>query len=94
MAIGQINGFRVTRQGLRVYHDRLDRRVDPRGRLYYWIGGDSPTGIPEDDSDIGALADGYVSVTPIQLDLTAYPVMPDIASLLSSMVVNQTITNP
>jgi 5'-nucleotidase len=94
LPFGQVKGFRVTRQGLRVYHDRLDRRVDPRGRPYYWIGGDSPTGIPEDDSDIGALADRYVSVTPIQLDLTAYPVMPEIEALLPSMVVNQTITNP
>ncbi len=71
----KIHGYRVTRQGLRVYRDRLDRRVDPRGRPYYWIGGDAPTGIPENGSDFGALADGYVSITPLQLDLTAYPAM-------------------
>lgn len=71
----QIKGIRVTRQGLRVYRDRLDRRVDPRGKSYYWIGGDSPTGIPETDTDIGALSDGYVSITPLQLDLTAYLAM-------------------
>jgi len=70
----QIKGFRTTRQGLRVYRDRLDRRMDPRGKPYYWIGGDAPTGIPEDGSDIGALTDGYVSINPLQLDLTAYPV--------------------
>lgn len=90
---GQVKGFRITRQGLRVYNDRLDRRVDPRGRPYYWIGGDSPTGIPEDGTDIGALAEGYVSITPIQLDLTAYPIMAEIASLFTPMVVNQMITN-
>jgi 5'-nucleotidase len=94
MPFNQVQGFRITRQGLRVYHDRLDRRVDPRGRPYYWIGGDSPTGVPEDDSDIGALVDGYVSITPIQLDLTAYAVMPDIRSMVTPLVVNQTITNP
>jgi 5'-nucleotidase len=60
---------------MRVYRDRLDRRVDPRGRPYYWIGGDAPTGIPEDDTDIGALSEGYVSITPLQLDLTAYLAM-------------------
>ncbi|MCA9977987.1 MAG: 5'/3'-nucleotidase SurE, partial [Anaerolineales bacterium] len=43
----QLKGIRLTRQGLRVYRDRLDRRTDPRGNDYYWIGGDSPTGIPE-----------------------------------------------
>jgi len=75
MPLDQIKGYRMTRQGLRVYHDRLDRRVDPRGRSYYWIAGDSPTGIPEDGTDIGALAEGYVSITPLQLDLTAYSVM-------------------
>lgn len=68
----QIKGFRITRQGLRVYRNRLDRRVDPRGKPYYWIGGDVPTGIPEDGTDIGALAEGYVSITPLQLDLTDY----------------------
>ena len=68
----QIKGIQVTRQGLRVYHDKVDKRIDPRNRPYYWVIGDAPTGVPERGSDIGALADGYVSVTPIQLDLTAY----------------------
>jgi 5'-nucleotidase len=68
----QIKGVRITRQGLRVYHDLLDARKDPRGRPYYWIGGEAPTGVPEDGSDFGVLAEGYVSVTPLQLDLTAY----------------------
>ena len=73
--LSQIQGIQITRQGLRVYRDRLDRLIDPRGRPYYWIGGDSPTGIPEDGTDFGALAKGYVSITPLQLDLTAYPAM-------------------
>jgi 5'-nucleotidase len=72
----QIKGYRITRQGLRVYRDRLDKRVDPRGRPYYWIGGDSPTGTPEEGTDVGALSAGYVSITPIQLDLTMYPAIP------------------
>jgi 5'-nucleotidase len=67
-----IKGIRATRQGLRVYHDRLEGRVDPRGRPYYWTIGEPPTGIPEGGTDIGALAEGYVSITPVQLDLTAY----------------------
>jgi len=67
----ELKGFMITRQGLRVYRDALVRRKDPRDRPYYWIGGDSPTGIPEDGTDVGALAAGYVSLTPMQLDLTA-----------------------
>jgi len=76
----QIQGFRLTRQGLRVYHSRLDERVDPRGHPYYWIGGDAPTGVPEPGTDIGALADGFISVTPLQLDLTAYRILVDLNS--------------
>jgi 5'-nucleotidase len=68
----QIKGIQITRQGLRVYHDALDARKDPRGRPYYWIGGEFPTGVEEDGTDVGALAEGYVSITPLQLDLTAY----------------------
>jgi 5'-nucleotidase len=68
----RIQGILVTRQGLRVYHDALDARKDPRGRPYYWIGGDFPTGVAEDGTDFGTLAEGYVSITPLQLDLTAY----------------------
>jgi 5'-nucleotidase len=68
----QIRGIRLTWQGLRVYHSRLDKRSDPRGKPYYWIGGDMPTGVPEPGTDVGALAEGFISVTPLQLDLTAY----------------------
>jgi 5'-nucleotidase len=75
LSVEAINGFIVTRQGLRVYRDALDRRVDPRGRPYYWIGGEAPTGVNEEGTDVGALAAGYVSVTPLQLDLTNYRAM-------------------
>jgi len=68
----KIQGIQITRQGLRVYRDQLVRREDPRGRPYYWIGGEAPTGIREDGTDFGALKSGYVSVTPLQLDLTAH----------------------
>jgi 5'-nucleotidase len=74
----QIHGFRLTRQGLRVYHSRLDAGVDPRGRPYYWIAGDAPTGVAECGTDIGALAEGFVSVTPLHLDLTAYRALTDL----------------
>ncbi len=75
LPLEQIKGFQVTRQGLRVYRDALDSRVDPRGRPYYWIGGEFPTGIPADGTDFGAIKAGYVSITPLQLDLTSYAAM-------------------
>jgi 5'-nucleotidase len=76
----QIRGLRITRQGLRVYRDLLVRREDPRGRPYYWIGGEAPTGVPEDGTDIGALQDGWASITPLHLDLTAYQTFEELQS--------------
>ncbi len=70
--LGEVKGIQLTRQGLRVYRDQLERRKDPRGRAYYWIGGEEPTGVLADGTDFGALAQGFVSVTPLQLDLTAH----------------------
>jgi 5'-nucleotidase len=68
-----IGGVKITRQGTRVYHDVLVERIDPRGRPYYWIGGDYPTGDVEDpDTDVWAVAKGYISITPIHLDMTAH----------------------
>ncbi len=69
------HGFHVTRQGKRVYHDELVERRDPRGQPYYWIGGELPGGVAEAGTDFWAMANGYVSVTPLHLDLTAYPTM-------------------
>ncbi len=66
-----VRGIQVTRLGRRIYRDALIRRLDPRGRPYYWIGGDVPDGLPEEGTDIGALNEGYVSVTPLTLDMTA-----------------------
>jgi 5'-nucleotidase len=75
LPIDKIKGTVVTRQGLRLYRDELVQRQDPRGRPYYWIGGEAPTGVPEEGTDFGALKQGYVSVTPLQLDLTAHAAM-------------------
>jgi len=74
----QIAGVIVTRMGLRIYRDELVRRFDPRGRPYYWIGGPPPTGVEEEGTDIWAIAHGYISVTPIQLDLTAHEMVDEL----------------
>lgn len=66
----QVRGIQVTRLGRRIYRDLLVRREDPKGRPYYWIGGDPPAGEPAAGTDIGALAEGYISVTPLNLDMT------------------------
>ena len=55
-----------------MYHDIIVKREDPRGQPYYWIGGDAPTGLVEAGTDIGALSECYISITPLSLDMTAY----------------------
>jgi len=75
LPLNEIKGVCITRQGLRIYRDELIRRLDPRGKPYYWIGGDAPTGVPEEGTDIGALERNFVSITPLHLDLTAHDYM-------------------
>lgn len=84
LALDQIHGLQVTRQGLRVYHDELLARSDPRGAPYYWIGGDPPSGIPDQGTDYGALKAGYASLTPLNLDLTAGSALPSLQDLFAS----------
>lgn len=79
LPVEELNAFHITRQGLRIYQDALLKREDPRGQPYYWIGGDAPSGVFEPETDIGDLAEGYVSITPIQLDLTAHHVIKQLA---------------
>jgi len=66
----QIRGVRLTRLGSRRYDDTLIRKVDPRGRDYYWIGGEAPVWETLEGSDFHAVSEGWVSVTPMRLDLT------------------------
>lgn len=68
----QIKGVRVTKMGRRLYRDQWDRRVDPRGRTYYWLAGELMELENEADSDVAATEAGYISVSPVQLDLTRY----------------------
>jgi 5'-nucleotidase len=67
---GEIRGIAVTHLGRRIYRDALVVRHDPRGRPYYWLGGDEPEGDLTEGTDTAAVANGYVSLTPIHFDLT------------------------
>jgi len=67
-----VRGVRFTRLGTRVYSDSLIEKTDPRGRAYYWIGGQEPVWRPEEGTDFHAVSEGYISVTPLTLDLTDF----------------------
>jgi len=76
----EIQGVAVTTQGRRQYVDRVEKRSDPTGRPYYWLGGslaEEEAGA-EAGSDVRAIADGKISITPVHLDLTAYALMPSL----------------
>ena len=68
-----LRGTRRTRQGRKAYEDRLDRRSDPRGETYYWIWGSHDERHIEPGTDLAAVRDGYVSVTPMSIDRTDLP---------------------
>jgi 5'-nucleotidase len=74
-----ITGVAITRQGRRRYQSRVDERVDPRGRAYYWLGGDLHSEDTDISTDVGALAAGMISVTPIHLDLTHHEFLGELA---------------
>jgi 5'-nucleotidase len=71
----EITGVRLTRQGVRQYVGDVVVRKDPMGRPYYWLGGDKPKDVIEEGTDVHAIHERAISVTPVHMDLTAYPVM-------------------
>jgi 5'-nucleotidase len=74
----EVRGVRVTNLGQRRYSDSLTRTKDPRGREYFWIGGTVSTWSGGSDSDFRAVEEGYISVTPLHLDLTNYRLIEEI----------------
>lgn len=77
---GAIRGWAVTRQGRRVYSESVVRKTDPRGLEYYWIGGASCAWRPGAETDHEAVERGWVSVTPLHLDLTNHRVLDELRS--------------
>ena len=76
-----MRGYRVTRQGKRRFGQTMVEKTDPRGRKYYWIGGDELDFFDEPGTDFAAIQDNAVSITPIHLDLTHYPSFEALAQL-------------
>jgi 5'-nucleotidase len=70
-----IKGIKVTQLGSRYFSDSLARMQDPWGRPLYWIGGGTITWTGSEMSDHQAVADGYISVTPLHMDLTNYKLL-------------------
>jgi len=78
---GEPKGFRLTVQGKRNHVTIVDERCDPRGKAYYWIEEGENDWEPHDRSDYQAVRDGYISVTPLQPDMTDYEALEQLESL-------------
>lgn len=72
LPLNDIRGLRVCRQGIAKWEEEFDKRVDPSGREYYWLTGRFENRDKGEDTDIWALENGYVSVVPVQFDMTNY----------------------
>jgi len=79
-------GIRITRLGHRRYVNIFDRRTDPRGRVYFWMAGE-PFDLDEDDpdTDVWAIKEGFISITPIRFDLTDYEVIGQLKKLIEKL---------
>ena len=75
-------GVRLARQCTRPWVDAYEKRLDPRGRAYYWNSSIFTLGPTEADTDVAALRDGYITVTPLQFDLTDRQLMKSLEELL------------
>jgi len=75
LSTAQINGVAITKLGVRQYDNNFELRHDPRGRMYYWLGGQVIENENDHDTDIEAMKMSKISVTPIHFDLTNYDMM-------------------
>jgi 5'-nucleotidase len=90
----EITGVEIARQGKQVYEEAVVEKQDPRGRTYYWIGGQLTSWEPEPDTDYAAVSQRLVSITPIHLDLTDYRAMDVLRSWPLEQIVAAGIKTP
>ena len=79
---GQLRGIKVTRLGNRHRAKPIVKAKDPRGRDVYWVGNAGAGQDAGPGTDFHAVAEGYASITPLQIDLTRHPAVPDLKKWL------------
>jgi 5'-nucleotidase len=88
---GTVRGVRVGRLGTRRYGETVIEKTDPRGRPYYWIGSTVPVGELVEGTDISAVAEKFISMTPVHLDLTAYQSMELLQSIAGGLSPDESV---
>jgi 5'-nucleotidase len=84
LPLGEVKGIKVTRLGNRHRAEALIKAEDPRGRPVYWVGPAGPSQDAGPGTDFHAVAEGYVSVTPLTIDLTNHAALPELRNWLGS----------
>ena len=92
----QIKGVCVTKLGVRAYNDYYEKRVDPRGKVYYWLAGEVIEGGEEENTDAWCVSHGMISVTPIQFNMTDFKMLEKLSEWteLKSLMPSRSSTNP
>ena len=85
LPLEEIKGVVVVKQGKGNLMESFDKRIDPRENTYYWISGESQAGKEAKDTDVGALAQGFITITPIQSDLTRYDLLDGLQKIIKSL---------
>lgn len=77
--VGPVKGVRVVKQNVAPYVEKMVRRIDPRGRTYFWMGSDFGCPDPHPDTDETCLSEGFITITPLQFDLTRHDALKNLA---------------
>ncbi|OGI03463.1 MAG: 5'/3'-nucleotidase SurE [Candidatus Melainabacteria bacterium GWF2_37_15] len=73
-----ITGIQITKLGTRMYTDKYEKRIDPRGKVYYWLAGELTDTEEDETSDVTAIRNNKISITPITFEMTHKSIMPEL----------------
>ncbi|MDD3150072.1 MAG: hypothetical protein PHV68_04485, partial [Candidatus Gastranaerophilales bacterium] len=79
-----ILGVQITRLGTRMFTDTYEKRIDPRGKIYYWMAGEIISASEENGTDIAAIRENHVSITPVTFEMTHKSIMPELEKAFSN----------
>ena len=77
-----IAGIAITKLGKKMFTDNYEKRVDPRGKVYYWMAGELINEPTNSNTDIAAVRDNKISITPVTYEMTHFALMNDLEDIL------------